>query len=141
MYIKLTNGKSEKYSIGQLRRDNPQTSFPKNPSNELLEEWGVFPLTTAARPAFDSLTQSCKETEPIVIDGVWTQQWVVENKPQEEAENNIRSQRDSLLAGSDWTQVSDAPVDQEAWATYRAALRSIPEQAGFPFNVEFPEKP
>ena len=27
------------------------------------------------------------------------------------------------------------------WAKYRQALRDIPEQAGFPFDVTFPEKP
>lgn len=27
------------------------------------------------------------------------------------------------------------------WARYRQALRDIPQQTGFPFNVRFPEKP
>ena len=27
------------------------------------------------------------------------------------------------------------------WAVYRQKLRDIPQQPGFPFNVEFPEKP
>ena len=51
----------------------------------------------------------------------------------------VRSERDRLLAASDWTQVADAPVDQAAWATYRQALRDIPQQAGFPFNVVWPD--
>ena len=53
----------------------------------------------------------------------------------------VRAQRDNLLAESDWTQVTDAPVDQAAWATYRQALRDIPDQAGFPENVTWPDKP
>ena len=28
-----------------------------------------------------------------------------------------------------------------AWATYRQALRDLPEQGGFPFNIEFPTPP
>lgn len=28
-----------------------------------------------------------------------------------------------------------------SWATYRQALRDLPQQEGFPFNVTFPEKP
>lgn len=28
-----------------------------------------------------------------------------------------------------------------SWAQYRKALRDLPEQEGFPFNVEFPIKP
>ena len=53
----------------------------------------------------------------------------------------VRSQRDRLLKASDWTQVPDAPVDQQAWATYRQALRDIPQQEGFPESVVWPEKP
>ena len=52
-----------------------------------------------------------------------------------------RAQRNSLLAASDWTQVADAPVDAAAWAAYRQALRDVPQQDGFPSNVEWPSKP
>jgi hypothetical protein len=54
---------------------------------------------------------------------------------------NIRSQRNTLLSESDWTQLVDAVVNQEAWAAYRQALRDIPQQEGFPSNVVWPEKP
>lgn len=63
---------------------------------------------------------------------------------QSEAEyrgKEARALRDSLLAACDWTQVADAPVDQAAWSTYRQALRDLPDQAGFPDNVTWPEKP
>jgi hypothetical protein len=53
----------------------------------------------------------------------------------------IRTERDAKLTASDWTQVVDAPVDQAAWATYRQALRDIPEQAGFPNNIKWPTEP
>ena len=53
----------------------------------------------------------------------------------------IRAKRDILLSKSDWTQVTDAPVDQAAWATYRQALRDIPSQAGFPNEVTWPVEP
>ena len=53
----------------------------------------------------------------------------------------IRTERDTKLTESDWTQVADAPVDQTAWATYRQALRDIPEQAGFPTEVNWPTAP
>ena len=64
---------------------------------------------------------------------------ITKARPITEAE--ARGQRDSLLAASDWTQVADAPVDQSAWATYRQALRDVPEQAGFPGEIVWPEKP
>ena len=53
----------------------------------------------------------------------------------------IRAERDQLLAASDWTQVADAPVNQLVWATYRQALRDVPQQGGFPHNVSWPSKP
>ncbi len=56
----------------------------------------------------------------------------------EAAATAIRAERDRLLRASDWTQVADAPVDQEAWALYRQALRDVPEQVGFPVAVEWP---
>lgn len=59
----------------------------------------------------------------------------------ESAAQAIRYNRDRLLAASDWTQVADAPVDQAAWATYRQALRDVPQQAGFPDNITWPEVP
>jgi len=52
-----------------------------------------------------------------------------------------RTQRDALLSQSDWTQVPDAPVDQAAWAEYRQALRDLPQQAGFPTEITWPQKP
>ena len=53
----------------------------------------------------------------------------------------VRAERDRLLAESDWTQIADAPVDQAAWAVYRQALRDLPQQAGFPHDVVWPIKP
>ena len=54
----------------------------------------------------------------------------------------IRQQRNSLLTASDWTQAADVPqATKDLWATYRQALRDIPQQAGFPTNVTWPQKP
>lgn len=53
----------------------------------------------------------------------------------------VRTQRNSLLQQSDWTQVADAPVDQTAWATYRQALRDLTAQEGFPEAVVWPVAP
>lgn len=72
-------------------------------------------------------------------DGVFTAPVVVVSN--EEAAEQVRGRRDSLLAQSDWTQVADAPVDQAAWAAYRQSLRDIPAQAGFPNTVTWPVKP
>jgi len=42
-------------------------------------------------------------------------------------EQSMRKYRNNLLRASDWTQLVDAVVtDQAAWATYRQALRDAP---------------
>ena len=47
---------------------------------------------------------------------------IVEPDPgptEEQLAAQARSERDRLLKETDWTQVPDAPVDQQAWAEYR----------------------
>lgn len=60
------------------------------------------------------------------------------------AADRVRFERQALLSYCDWTQIPDAPLTAEqkqAWAVYRQALRDVPAQAGFPDNVNWPEKP
>ena len=59
----------------------------------------------------------------------------------EQEANEVRTQRNALLADCDWTQVADAPVDQQSWADYRKALRDVPQQVGFPSEIDWPQKP
>ena len=53
----------------------------------------------------------------------------------------MRYWRDGELARTDWTQVSDAPVDQVAWATYRQALRDLPASNADPRKIVLPVTP
>ena len=53
----------------------------------------------------------------------------------------VREDRNKRLTDSDWTQLSDSPAETLAWATYRQALRDISAQAGFPWDIAWPEKP
>ena len=54
----------------------------------------------------------------------------------------VRTQRNALLAESDWAVLPDAPVaDEQAWKDYRQALRDVPQQAGFPEEVVWPQIP
>ena len=58
-----------------------------------------------------------------------------------EQAKSVRASRDVKLAESDWTQVTDAPVDKAVWATYRQALRDMTAQSGFPWTVTYPDAP
>lgn len=53
----------------------------------------------------------------------------------------VRDLRNARLAASDWTQVADAPVDRDAWATYRQALRDFPATWTPSETVDFPLAP
>jgi hypothetical protein len=59
----------------------------------------------------------------------------------EQQAKSVRDQRNRLLAESDWTQLPDSPPDALAWGVYRKALRDIPSQPGFPWDVDWPVKP
>ena len=66
---------------------------------------------------------------------------LVASQEPERLASQIRQERNTLLADCDWTQVSDAPVNQVAWQTYRQALRDVTSQEGFPYSVTWPTKP
>lgn len=55
--------------------------------------------------------------------------------------DHIRLLRTEMLKETDWTQVPDAPVDQNAWRTYRQELRDITLQEGFPSAIVWPTPP
>jgi hypothetical protein len=53
----------------------------------------------------------------------------------------LRSNRDNLLANSDWTVLSDSPTSTAAWKTYRQALRDLPANTTDPMNPVWPTPP
>ena len=53
----------------------------------------------------------------------------------------MRLHRNRLLKESDWTQVADAPVDRQAWATYRQTLRDFPATWTASPTADFPDTP
>ena len=61
--------------------------------------------------------------------------------PDEYLIERMRLHRDRLLKESDWTQLPDAPVDREAWATYRQALRDFPATWTAGPEADFPDTP
>jgi hypothetical protein len=149
MYIYAPSGiaRTYPYSVGQLRADNPQTSFPSQMSDALLAEWGVYPVTEAPQPTV-TYAQNLTEDTPRRINGVWTQTWKVSPATSEQVAErtavqaaDIRAERNVRLVACDWTQLPDAPVDSAAWAAYRQALRDVTGQSGFPWAVTWPSEP
>ena len=170
MFVKLTNGQPDQfpYTVGQFRRDNPLTSFPKDIPVEILRRHGVYPVEEV-KPDFDNKLQYLQRneaphkevirlkteadaTDPItgevdqaqvgqpIYGNKWLMGFTVHDIPAETFANGIRSRRDRLLAETDWMALSDVTMSAET-TTYRQALRDITEQAGFPYTVEWPTKP
>lgn len=142
MFVKIANGQVEKapYTIGEFRKANPNVSFPKDIPITTLEANGIFVIKEVPQPEINTNTHTYY-WEAELVNNVWTQVWYTSQLPEEIAAKNIRQDRDRLLTETDWTQVADSPVDKQAWAVYRQALRDIPSQVGFPWDVEYPEKP
>lgn len=62
----------------------------------------------------------------------------------DEAAEEVRMKRDSLIAETDYLLAPDYPIEPEsleAVKVYRQALRDVPQQEGFPFDVEWPTMP
>jgi len=140
--VKLTNGQPDQfpYSVGQFRRDNPQTSFPKQIPNSILQSYEVYEVIELDKPDYDSLVQTLVRGTPVYNNDRWEVAYTAENKPQVDAESAVRNQRDRLLADTDWMALSDVTMS-DTMIAYRQALRDIPSQAGFPFSVTWPTKP
>ena len=144
MHLKLTNGVPAKYTLGQLRRDNPQTSFPKLIPDELLASYDVYPYTRPKPDEYDSLTWRLIDDEFVNVNGAWMLPYKLEALPLDQAERNIRSRRDGLLQDTDWIVVKSYERGQNipaVWEMYRQALRDITDQTGFPYSVIWPTKP
>ena len=152
MYVKISNGAVEQYpyTLGNLRRDNSNTSFPKRPSDEMLADWSVYPVTIADTPNVNDRTQNAiQDALPTLVDGSWTLGWTVESKTTEEvqdynahaAEIN-RSKRSNLLSETDWWASSDLTMTS-AQTAYRQALRDITSHANWPHldEADWPTKP
>lgn len=104
MYALITNQVLEKYpySISDLKKDNPQTSFPDEVLESTLTEWNVFPVTSFEVPDYDATSQRVEESTPVLVNGQWTQVWNVASlsseevlQMQNESAEQIRQQRQS----------------------------------------------
>jgi hypothetical protein len=137
------------YTLTDLKRDNPETSFPKDMSSFDTAPWYCYPVQDAPPPAVD-YTQNLTMGEPILVDGVWTQTWVVTPASPEEIaarEADMRSankqQASALLSETDYTDLpntADKILNISDILAYREILRLIALNP--PVTVaEWPTKP
>jgi hypothetical protein len=136
MYALIENGEITRYNV-TLPTTVGNTSIPAGASG--LEAFGLYPIV-GNEP---SHTERERIAGPnYVFDGTQVNRvFTVEDIPDEEKAGQVRAERNDKLTASDWTQVADAPVDKQAWATYRQALRDVTAQSGFPWTVTWPDAP
>ena len=141
-----------------MRGTIPSTPAPV--TIEWMEANGVDPVFEGPQASGGTVYQYSQFAGIEQIDGKWFTKYVLgpiftDNESQTAAEQeaaykarrdaeqgeNVRRSRNQMLSETDWTQLEDSPVDKAAWATYRQALRDVPTQEGFPWTVQWPEKP
>lgn len=131
----------------EFRALHPTTSFPPQLTEAMLDDFAadvVFegPQPTATRYQFVA------RQGVIQIGDKWHTNYVAIDMPPEaqaaldaQQAANVRTERNRRLAESDWTQLPDSPPDALAWGVYRKALRDLPSQPGFPWDIIWPEAP
>jgi len=135
------------FDVEPTQWDADNYCYARRLTDEQVTHFGVHKKQIVTPPYHDAATQSLEEGPALLIDGVWTQNYIVTDLSADESAakvgaqwNVIRAERNKLLVASDWTQLPDAPVDAAAWATYRQALRDVTTQAN-PFAIVWPESP
>lgn len=81
-YLRVSDGDRVEYPFGLslLLRENPNTSFPREMPDELLAEYGVYPVVPTDPPEVTS-SQRAIEAPPAFVDGAWRQQWAITAAP------------------------------------------------------------
>lgn len=130
----------------EFRAAHPNTSFPPQLTATLLDSYG-------ADVVFEGPQAQPTRYQTAFADGVeqigtkWFTKYSVADMSQEaktaldtQQANNVRSQRDNKLSETDWRFRSDMSPSQ-GWKDYCQALRDVPTQAGFPWEVTWPTQP
>jgi len=135
------------FDVEPTQWDADNYCYARRLTEEQVVHFGVHKKQIVTPPYHDAATQHLEEGPALLIDGVWTQNYIVTDLSADESAAKvgaqwtvIRAERNKLLAESDWTQLPDAPVDAAAWATYRQALRDITTEAN-PFAIVWPQGP
>jgi len=131
---------------GGIRKRWPNTSFPAKP---YPPEPGWVQVNTYLVDGVEDEDHIADNARHEIRDGEWVQVRTVRPLTTEETTSrdemwavDYRARRNRDLSESDYTQLADYPNPNKAlWATYRQQLRDLPEQAGFPRTVTYPDKP
>lgn len=158
----------EVVSEQEFRKSYPYTSFPTVLTPGILDGFGVDQVFEGTEPEITTPYQRIQRDGVVEIEGKWYTHYIVGPVFKDyvdsqgvahtaaeqyqaycfdkdlEKSKAIREDRNKRLAECDWTQLTDSPLDADAklaWQLYRETLRMVPEQPGFPWNVQWPPVP
>lgn len=83
-------------SRAELSAAYPNISFPKIINSVNLEYLELYPYEKTAAPTFNNLTHYLVEEDPILISGIWTQQWSVAAYSAEDLAIRIENKRKTI---------------------------------------------
>lgn len=100
MYVLVVNQQVEKYpySVAELRKSNPNISFTRNPTNEELMAFNVFPVKQTEPPPYNPKTHKLELITPVFIDNNWQQQWSLVELTLEELAEQAQALQNSIVA-------------------------------------------
>ena len=132
----------------EFRSEFPNTSFPQPLTPDVIDDFGFDPVLEGPQPTLIPPYQYAQRDGVIEDNGQWFTHYIAvtpddDQKAAMDATQAaaVRTDRNTRLAACDWTQLPDAPVDRDVWATYRQELRDVSSQTGFPWNVVWPSEP
>ena len=141
-------------TISQFKASYPNTSFPKQITDDILVSYGYDPVLDGTPATVEAPYGVSTRDGVEQIDGQWFTRFIAgpvftdsseetayRARVDADAAERARSERNTKLANSDWTQLADSSADATAWATYRQALRDLPSTDGWPHNITWPTKP
>jgi hypothetical protein len=146
MEIRTQDGKVMYES--EFRALHPHTSMPQLLTEAVLKSFDatvVFEGPQAQPTRYQVAYRNGVEQ----IDGKWYTKYSVSDMGAEaraakdaQQAQSVRDTRDRLIAETDWSQGKDIADSVSAkYTTYRQALRDVPTQTGFPWDVQWPTKP
>jgi hypothetical protein len=121
-YIKITNDQPEIYTIGQLRRDNPNTSFPRHVPTDTLASYGVYPYVTEDQPGYTPATQTLEPGDFTQTESGWVRGWTVCDMTEAEIADRLHEKRAAMRITRGQFAIRAAstglitPTEAEAWA-------------------------
>lgn len=138
MFAKILNNAVEKYpySLDQLRKDNPQVSFPSLPSEDLLKEFGVVSVTSVSAPDCDENAQKVTPDGCVFneLNARWETSWKVVDLTPEEIEklktaHRLRMEQTRLQAYRDeadplFFKAQRGEATMEEWTTKVAEIKA-----------------